>query len=224
MITINLLPKYLRPVKRTPIPHILSVLVLLAAIAGMVVVFGAIHTQLVLKRLELNGVQSELTALQSVKDEYDQLMADKTRLASKIKAIEEITRDRIIWSRQLYNLNRLAPDNLWYTDIVVDAKRVEREAPIIGKDGKPVLDPNTNKPRMGKINVDIPLLRVSGLVIETPDGRLDTGSFARAAETDDEFSSLFRIEPPRVEDTTYEGYRVRKFTFEFIIKKGGESS
>ena len=33
-----------------------------------------------------------------------------------------------------------------------------------------------------------------------------------------------RLEPPRVEDTTYEGYRVRKFSFEFIIKKGGESS
>ena len=42
MITINLLPKHLRPVKRTPIPHILSILVLLAAIAGMVVVFGAV--------------------------------------------------------------------------------------------------------------------------------------------------------------------------------------
>ena len=94
----------------------------------------------------------------------------------------------------------------------------------IGKDGKPVLDPNTNKPRMGKVNVDIPLLRVAGYVMETPDGRLDTGTFARAAETDEEFSSLFQIEPPRVEDTTYEGCRVRKFSFEFIIKKGGESS
>ncbi len=224
MITINLLPKHLRPVKRTPIPHILSILVLLAAIAGMVVVFGAVHAQLMLTRGELDGVQKDLAGLQAVKDEYDQLMADKTKLASKIKAIEEITRDRIIWSRQLYNLNRLAPDNLWYTDIAVDTKRIEKEVPVIGKDGKPVLDPNTNKPRMGKVNVDIPLLRVAGYVMETPDGRLDTGTFARAAETDEEFSSLFQIEPPRVEDTTYEGYRVRKFSFEFIIKKGGESS
>ena len=193
MITINLLPKHLRPVKRTPIPHILSILVLLAAIAGMVVVFGAVHARLMLTRGELDGVQKDLAGLQAVKDEYDQLMADKTKLASKIKAIEEITRDRIIWSRQLYNLNRLAPDNLWYTDIAVDTKRIEKEVPVISKDGKPVLDPNTNKPCMGKVKDDIPLLREAGYVMETPDGRLDTGTFARAAETDEEFSSLFQI-------------------------------
>lgn len=87
MITINLLPKHLRPVKRTPIPHILSILVLLAAIAGMVVVFGAVHAQLMIKRGELDGVQKDLAGLQAVKDEYDQLMADKTKLASKINAI-----------------------------------------------------------------------------------------------------------------------------------------
>ena len=224
MITINLLPKHLRPVKRTPIPHILSILVLLAAIAGMVVVFGAVHARLMLTRGELDGVQKDLAGLQAVKDEYDQLMADKTKLASKIKAIEEITSDRIIWSRQLYNLNRLAPDNLWYTEIMVTSKKVEKLVPLVGQDGKVVMDPATNKPRMNKTNVDVPVLRVKGYVIETPDGRLDTGSFARAAEKDEEFSSLFQFEPPRVVDTEYEGYRVREFTFEFVIRKGGEST
>jgi len=227
MITINLLPKHLRPVKRTPIPHILSILALLAAIAGMVVVFGAVHAQVLVVRNQLEGpggVHEQLAGLKNVVDEYNQLLSDKTKLASKIKAIEEITSDRIIWSRQLYNLNRLAPDNLWYTEIMVTSKKVEKLVPVVGQDGKVVMDPATNKPRMNKTNVDVPVLRVKGYVIETPDGRLDTGSFARAAEKDEEFSSLFQFEPPRVVDTEYEGYRVREFTFEFVIRKGGEST
>lgn len=224
MITINLLPKHLRPVKRTPIPHILSVLVLLGAIAGMVVLFGWIHAQVIGARYELDGVQGELAKLQDVVDEYNQLLEDKQRLASKIKAIEEIASDRIIWSRQLYNLNRLAPDNLWYTDITVATKKVPKEEPVIGQDGKVVMDPVTNRPRTRTVNVDVPVLKVSGYVTEAPDGRRDTGPFAHAAEDDEEFSSLFQIEPPLFEDTLYENYRVRKFTFEFVIRKGGESS
>lgn len=224
MITINLLPKHLRPVKRTPIPHILSILVLLAAIAAMGFVFVTVRAQLILERNELEGVKQEVANLQDVVDEYDQLLTEKARVAEKIKAIEEISSDRIIWSRQLYNLSRLAPDNLWYTEIAVATKKGEKTEPMIGTDGKVVIDPGTNQPRMRTVTIDIPVLRVKGYVIETPDGRLDTGSFARATENDEEFSALFQFEPPRVEDTVYEGYRVREFTFEFVIRKGGEST
>ena len=153
MITNQPYFKHLRPVKRTPIPHILSVLVLLGAIAGMVVLFGWIHAQVIGARYELEGVQGELAKLQDVVDEYNQLLEDKQRLASKIKAIEEIASDRIIWSRQLYNLNRLAPDNLWYTDITVATKKVPKEEPVIGQDGKVVMDPATNRQRTRNVNV-----------------------------------------------------------------------
>ncbi|MEA3364990.1 MAG: hypothetical protein U9Q79_05060 [Candidatus Hydrogenedentes bacterium] len=224
MITINLLPKHLRPVKRTPIPHILSILVLVAAVVAMGLVFVTVRAQLIVVRNQLAGVNQELGELQGIVDEYDQLLKEKARVADKIKAIEEISSDRIIWSRQLYNLSRLAPDNLWYTEIAVATKKGQKTEPMIGQDGKVVLDPATKQPRMGTVNIDIPVLRVSGYVIETPDGRLDTGSFARATEKDEEFFALFQFEPPRVQDTVYEGYRVREFTFEFVIRKGGEST
>ncbi|MFO7976042.1 MAG: hypothetical protein R6V12_15565 [Candidatus Hydrogenedentota bacterium] len=224
MITINLLPKHMRPVKRTPVPHILSILVLVAAIVAMGFVFVAARAQLMVVRNDLAGVTQELADLQDVVDEYDQLLKEKARVADKIKAIEEISSDRIIWSRQLYNLSRLAPDNLWYTEITVATKKGEKSEPMVDSDGKVVVDPKTKQPRMRSVTINIPILRVKGYVIETPDGRLDTGSFARAAENDEEFSSLFQFEPPRVEDTVYEGYRVREFTFEFVIRKGGEST
>jgi len=224
MITINLLPKHLRPVKRTPIPHILSILVLVTAVVAMGLVFVTVRAQLIVVRNQLSSVNQELTKLQEIVDEYDQLLKEKARVADKIKTIEEISKDRIVWSRQLYNLSRLAPDNLWYTEIAVATKKGQKTEPMIGQDGKVVLDPATKQPRMRTVNVDIPVLRVSGYVIETPDGRLDTGSFARATENDEEFSALFQFEPPRVEDTVYEGYRVREFTFEFVIRKGGEAT
>ncbi len=223
MIAINLLPRHLRPVKRTPIPHILSILVLLAAIGGMAFILITVKAQVFVVRSQLDGVQQELAALQDVVDEHNQLIEDKARLASKIEAIEDIARDRIIWSRQLYNLSRLAPDNLWFREIGVATKRVQRTENVLNADGSVALDPTTNRPRTRPVTVDIPVLRVSGYVIETPDGRLDTGTFARAAEQDEEFASLFQIEQPRVVDTTYEGHKVREFTFEFVIRRGGEA-
>jgi hypothetical protein len=224
MITINLLPKHLRPIKRTPIPHILSILVLMAAVAGMGFIFLTLKAQVFIVQGELEALQSDLAELDGVVKEYNQLLEDEARLASRIKAIEEITRDRIIWSRQLYNLDRLAPDNLWYTEIGIDTKRVPKEEQVIGQDGKPMMDPATGRPRMRTVNVEVPVLKVRGYATPTPDGRFDTGAFARAAESDEEFSSLFQIEPPRIEDTVYEGYDVREFTFEFGIRKGGEES
>lgn len=60
MITINLLPEELRPVQRTPLPHILSLLVLAAALffmgktyLGMTMQLNSVEHQIKTAQVEL---------------------------------------------------------------------------------------------------------------------------------------------------------------------------
>ncbi len=211
MIDINLLPEHLRPIKRSPLPHIISI----ALLVGVLVVLASDYLnsmrEIAASEDELATLQTELDTLMVYVEEAEQLAEQKGLLADKIEAIDDIVSDRIIWSRQLWNLSRLAPPNFWYSGIrVVDRQFRERRTDW-DRDREEYVTQDTTVRR--------PVLEVSGYVAPERGGA-DVSPLMQAAEQDPEFSAMFQLEPPTFRDTEFEGYAVRSFTLEFIIEPG----
>jgi hypothetical protein len=213
MIRINLLPYHLRPVKRTPLPYLASGFVLVMAVLVMAGIFVSTQREIGATRRELAQYREELAELEAVVQKANELVAQKEQLAEKIDTIDEIVRDRIIWSRQLWNLSRLAPENLWFSEIAVETKHI--------RERRREMDPKTNTLKTTDVTIQRPVLQVSGYVVGGRDGSNDVSPFALATEQDPEFSDLFQIETSSLKDTDFEGYTVKSFTLEYRIVPGG---
>jgi Tfp pilus assembly protein PilN len=214
MIRVNLLPYPYRPVRHSPIPYLLAILVLVAGVAGMVLLFGMKQREVIQARGELQVVENGLRELQAIINEHEQLKQLEEQLADKVAAIEDITRDRIIWSEQLYNLSRLLPSNMWYSDI-----RVETQTFM---ESRPFTDPQTKQQTMRRVQVEKPVLVIEGYATADDTGRYDINPLIAATEQDPEFASMFELEPPSFQDTQFDDFPVRKFTFEYVITQGDE--
>ncbi len=216
MIRINLLPPHLRPVKRSPLPFLASVVILAVVILGMGAVWLNMQTKISRTRDRIAAAQSRLDALKATVDEYNQLQDQKTALAEKISIIQEIISDRMIWSRQLWNINRLTPDNFWYSRIS------EKEKP--SKEMRMVFDEKTKKEQLKSVTVKHRVLELGGYVIKGVDGGNDIYPLTFNMEQDSEFSSVFQLSLPKLVDTEFNGYKVRSFTLEYTIRSGEEGT
>jgi hypothetical protein len=214
MIDVNLLPHHLRPIKRTPLPYLAAFLVAGVALSVMGYMFVKSQAQIVSRNHELAGLMAQIKELEPIMQEAKRLEDQKQILATKIATIKEIVAGRIIWSRQLFNLGRLAPSNLWYSGFKVTQKQF--------KEVRKVIDKNTKQPKNESVMVSKPVLQVSGFVADTPNASSDVSSFALAAEQDSEFSDLFQLETSQLSDTEFAGSDVKSFTLEFrILSEGG---
>ncbi len=220
MIRINLLPHHLRPIQRTPVPYILSVAVLAAILAFMATWYMGV-------RAEYNGVDKkyasaskELSGLAPVVEEYNGLVSEKLKLQEKVETIRPILQDRLLWSQWLHQLAKLTPENIWYKRIRTITRKVQMEQTKIGKNGQPERDPATGRPIIEKVPVDRQFLEVSGYAVEDESGRSSTSALAESTRNDEEFSRKFTMSSPRIEDTDFEGYSVRAFTFEYEVLRG----
>lgn len=223
MIRINLLPHHLRPIKRTPLPYLACAALFVIALFAMASTFLTTQATINSERKTLNQHTADLQELQSIVDESNELETKKRQLADKIKTIDEIVKDRIIWSRQLWLLSKLTPPNFWYSEIFVTSKAYPTTQPVLDpQTGKPKINAQTKKIEMKTVPVNKPILRLSGYVIDSPDGRQDVSPLTDALTKDKEFSSLFQLEQPSFSTTEFEGFPVKKFTLEFLITPGGE--
>jgi hypothetical protein len=194
----------------------MAVLVFLLGIAIMGAVWVFDQAALMDRKQETAALDETLEGLRDVIETSDELTAKKQQLSAKIETIQEIAADRIIWSRQLYNLSKLAPTNFWYSNIKVDSAKVEVQ--------REVTDPKTKQKQVVSESVSKPVLIVEGYIAEGETGRADLNPFLTAAEQDEEFSSMFRLRPPDLSDTTFEGVDVRQFEVEFFIEPGADES
>ena len=213
MIQINLLPDDLRPIKRTPLPYVISLLVLLIAIGVIAVIQLGTMAQVSSIRAERDSNQRRLEQLQPIVDEANELTVKKQQLAARIETINEIVSDRIIWSRQLYNVSRLAPDNFWFNAFTSETKRVQQMVRSVAPDGRVTERRET---------VLKPVFRVSGYVVDAPDGSRTVSPLVSAVEADSEFSSIFLLDSTEFGDTAFDGYPVRQFAIDFTIGPAGE--
>lgn len=215
MIRINLLPYHLRPVKRSPLPYIVSVVFFAMVMMAIVGMFIGQQARTASKRSQLSLHQQELESLKTVVDEYNQLTDQQLRLADKIAIIQEIVSDRIIWSRQLFNISRLTPDNFWFSSVSEKEKQM--------KESRLVVDEKTGKTQMKTEPVKRRVLELGGYVIQGPDGSNDISPLTFNTEQDPEFSTLFQLNSTKLLDTEFESYKVRSFTLEYLINTGGEA-
>jgi Tfp pilus assembly protein PilN len=214
MIRINLLPYHLRPIKRTPLPYLASALVLILAVLAMAGFWISLRAQIGVQREQLARHQSELKTLDAIVAEYKSLTEQKERLRDKMSIIQEIVSDRIIWSRQLFNISRLTPENFWYNGISEKEKTA--------KESRMVFDEKTQKEEMKAVTVKRRILELAGYVVEGPETGNDIYPLTFNLEQDHEFSYLFQFSAPKLIDTEFKGFRVRSFTLEYLITPGGE--
>lgn len=214
MITVNLLPHEFRPVKRTPLPYLLSG----AAFVLSLVVIGFIYivnvANIAVANRTLNQHRTELSQLKPVVEEYNSISAKKLQLAEQVETINEIVSDRILWSRQLFNLNRLALENMWYDAIEVSLKPFSET--------RTTYNPQKKVNETVTVKVDRRVLTLSGYVVAGKDGKSSVSPFTLATDSDAEFSSLFQLDKSTFKDTMFEDVGVRQFQFEYIVRDGSK--
>lgn len=209
MITINLLPIELRPIKRTPLPYIISVVI--AGVAALICTQMFIADKLTLGKIDakLTSNQQALEELKPVVAEYKELVAKKRLLATKLTTINEIASDRVIWSYHLYNLARLAPDNLWYDSIEVTSRRVTEYIEVS--------DPKTGAKSQQPIQKTVPVLKLTGALAPGVDGLTEINPYLTRLVDDEEFSNIFQVEAPKLGYRDFNGQKVRTFELNCII-------
>ncbi len=212
MITINLLPYELRPIKRTPLPYIGGAIAFVAVLAMIVLTYFSAHSDVNAATTLLIKHKEEFLALESVVKEYNDLNAEKQLLDKKAKTIEDIVADRLIWSRQLFNFSRLLPDNMWYNAIEVALDKYT--VPQTVTDAKGVAT-TIHVPRTRQI------VTLDGFVRPGENGQSTVNPLMRNFETDEEFSKMFMLNPVSSDDIIKDGLPVRKFTIPMIVTPGG---
>jgi len=219
MIRINLLPHALRPVKRSALPHILSLAVLLLVLAGLVALFmGELGTYAAEGR-NLKKAKDDLAALESVVEEHNNLSQKKVQLQDKIETIQKILADRTLWSEWLHQLASLTPPNIWYSRVRLLTRKFQEERQKLDKKGQPEIDPKTKRPAVERISVDRSIFEVTGYAVEDDEtGEKNVSKLADATSVDPKFSEKFTLYTSKIEDTDFEGFAVRKFTFEYQIR------
>lgn len=209
MIGINLLPYHLRPIKRTPLPYMVTAAILVLAILGMASLWLVMQGSIISKNIEYKNKQNKMKELKQIVDENNELVKKTEDLADKMATIQQIAEDRIIWSRQLFNLSRLTPDNFWYKSITEKLRKVTEL--------KKVLNPKTQKEETKTVTEDRRILEIQGYVIKGQDGNQDIYPLTFNLEKDPEFAAMFMLNLTNLQDTEFDGYQVRSFTLEYGI-------
>lgn len=217
MINVNLLPYHLRPVKRTPILYLLGAAAMMLVLLGIAFKWAMNIQEVRSINADLESNRQALAALEPIVQEYNDLVQQKVDLGEQLETIRAIASDRIIWSRQLWNLNKLALDNMWYDEIKVQIKNVkEQEWVYDEKEKKRKLETVTNKKNF---------LIVEGYVVPGDNGEAQISPMMiQSQDPNEEFANLFQIQQHSLKDTEYEDTPVRNFTLEYLIGDFEESS
>lgn len=224
MILINLMPPHLRPIKRTPLPHIASIILFLLCVAGMFYLFIGIRAQISATRSDLEAKTREYQALEDTVREFNELNLQKAALRDKISVIQEILADRIVWSEQLNRLVELTPDNIWYSGIAVTWQSFpERRPKMDPKTNQPMKEKNSDKVIYENVQTKKRVLEVSGYAVTDETGRADVNPLTKATANDLEFGRYFTLVRPKLQDTEFEGFAVRGFSLEYLVETPGES-
>ncbi|MCX8065511.1 MAG: hypothetical protein N3G21_10120 [Candidatus Hydrogenedentes bacterium] len=237
MIKINLLPEELRPVKKSILPYFLSVVVVILGFLILATIFLHYQSTIISLRAQLSSLQKEynsptklkndegeIITLSSIVNEFRKLDRKRQELEKRVQVIREILSDRIIWSYNLYLLSKLTPDNIWYDRIRVTWQTFrEKVIKIDPKTKKPILDPRTKEPQTEQKTIKRPILEITGYVVSGEQGERQISPLIENTTNPSiapDFVSQFSLMRPRIEDTEYNGFSVRKFTLEYLIETG----
>ena len=220
MINVNLLPPGLRPVRRSPLPYIVVGIAAGAVLVILLSVWMTTTVQLDNKRVKLEESKAELERVRESALEVKELEAKQASIAAKRKAIEQITSDRLVWSRQLYYLAKLMPDQVWLKDIQVETKTRRKEVPVP--------DAKEGEPKTKLVPVPYQSLKLCGYALSYQEemGVNLVGVLVCAIENAPQFSEHFiEPEPRLVEDEEFGGVNVKEFEVncEIVARNSGSA-
>ncbi len=235
MIRINLLPEQYRPIKKSILPYFLALVVFVSGLVVIVLFYMSLYQKTLQFEAQKNNLQKEYDSptnlknengefitLSGVVNEYRKLDKKKQELEKRVAVIQEILSDRIIWSENLFLLANLTPENVWYDRIRVTWQTFrEKVIKLDQRTGKPVTDPKTKEPQFEQKSVKKPILEITGYVISGEQGERQISPLIENT-TDPEkasyFVKQFSLLRPKIEDTEFNGFSVRKFTLEYLIE------
>jgi len=217
MIKINLLPFEQRPITRTPLPHIISLIILVATLFFMAQTYLKLNIELASANQQITKQEAALQLLESTVQKYEELEKQKKQLQTMVATIQVILKDRTIWSEHFYKLTTLTPENIWYKRLRLTERRFTEEKPSLDAKGNPVIDNKTGKPKMDKVQVPRSILEVSGYAVDDESGLSSTASLATNTTSDPDFAKIFQLYTSKITDTEFDGYPVREFIFEYLI-------
>lgn len=218
MILINLLPQEMRPIKRTPLPYLASLCVLALVLLGIAFLYLRGQARLAGEHEKLAEIEAELKTLEAIREDYKRLKAEEERLRAKVKVIQEILQDRIIWSEQLSRLVELTPENVWYDHIWVSLEEEQREVEILDEKTKaPIPDPRTGRNKVEVIKTKEHRLHLSGYAKQDENGVTNLYPLVDNIKADKEFTERFAYRMPQGKDTSFLDQPVRQFTMDFKI-------
>ena len=217
MIKINLLPYEQRPITRTPLPHIVSLLILAGTLFFMFQTYVKLNVELSGINQQIAKQEAALELLEETVNKHGELEKQKKQLQTMVATIQIILKDRTIWSEHLHKLTTLTPENIWYKRLRLTTRRFTEEVPEFDTKGEPVMDRRTGKQKMKRKQVTRPILEVSGYAIDDESGLSSTATLATNTTSDPEFSKFFQLYTSRIIDTEFDGYPVREFVFEYVI-------
>jgi len=217
MIDINLLPEELRPRPRSPLPYLATL-----ALVVVVVLYCVISSFVELHKISgfkqrVDELDEQIEVVRASAEAVKELESKERRLNAKRLAIGTIMADRIVWSKVLYMLARIVPEDVWLTGIVekVKTERVTIDNPDPGAGPKKIQKTVTRR-----------ILEITGYALSPREeqGVHLVGRFVRAMEDDQDFSERFRgPEPQSVNDAEFEDVPVKDFQIWCRIAKGGSS-
>jgi len=213
MITINLLPLNLRPVKRTPLPHIASLSVLALTVLGLIAAFiaGQAGIRAQQQLLEEQKAKYKNEGLDKVQEAVDAAGKKKAEFKERFLAAKEILKDRVIWSQQLDRLAENTPDNIWYKELKL-TKRTDMEP-------EPTKDPKTGKIEMKSVPHEYRVLQVSGYSQADANGNDYVYALPVKVLEDPVFrKKFFRNSAPVIESVPMNGKQVSSFMLDFYIR------
>jgi len=223
MIDINLLPDELRPRPRSPLPHLMTVVLAVAVVLYCLISFVGKWQTISTFEKRVAELDKQIAEVHESAEAVKKLEAENRLLSAKQVAISTIMSDRIVWSKVINVLTELVPDAVWLSDLVVTSKSI------------PVQVPNPDTQAVQKTVTQYVMsrkLEVTGYALSPreEEGVNHVGRFVSAMENEkdpnynQEFAALFNNPTPQsVEDKDFEDTPVKEFKIWCdIVKKGAQ--
>jgi Tfp pilus assembly protein PilN len=217
MINVNLLPPELRPIRRSGLPYIIVAVAGTVVVIALLSIFMANKLTVANNEAELEGLKADLQRVRESAKQVKELEAKKASVEAKDKAIRDINSDRIVWSKQLYYLARLMPDQVWLKDVEVETKTRTETVPVP--------DAPEGQPQTKQVPVPYQSLKLTGYALSYKEemGVNLVGVFVNAIENDTDFTTFFKSpEPQLLKDEEFGGVNVKEFEVncEIVTGKG----
>ena len=217
MLKINLLPEELRPRPRSVMPYVCTLALAIVVVVYCLATFVTLLARNSALQKEEVSIQARIDEVWGSVEAVEKLEIKKRQLNAKEKAIGRIMGDRIVWSKVLYDLAGLVPEDIWLRDLKEEIKIVQVKVP------NPDLE-------SAQKTITVPRQRrkfkVGGYALspKAESGVQLVGELVRAMEASEEFSEQFRAPTPqRVDDDEFEGVSVKKFEIWTNVEAGGLS-